>query len=333
MKHINLITLLSLGSALACLVFIFVYFRMPSVIMSTNSIIISEQDQEILKKSSIIEDLDLSIKTGSDTILSLNNEVEKLETQLFDLNENIEEKIEEIKILNDDLVTKNEEFQKVVQEIEKTDEQLSELNDNSVELNKNNTTVKSIEIKVQELESNLLEKDEKLLLLVGENKQLGKEMTQLKSELGNNVSSLKSANNQIEELKEKLDTANSKIEELKEKVKKSNSVSNRDVSQVIESVNNQKDNFQGLTSLDGLVVSLEGFLTYDDNKNVINFMTRNGVILPLKQDEFAGALVGSCGLPISNSMEERCLAKIEAEIVEDEGRLVLVGREIIDITN
>ena len=101
MKQINLITLLSLGSALACLVFIFVYFRMPSVIMSTNSIIISEQDQEILKKSSIIEDLDLSIKTGSDTILSLNNEVEKLETQLFDLNGNIEVKIEEIKILNE----------------------------------------------------------------------------------------------------------------------------------------------------------------------------------------------------------------------------------------
>ena len=72
---------------------------------------------------------------------------------------------------------------------------------------------------------------------------------------------------------------------------------------------------------------------YDDNENVINFMTRNGVILPLKHDEFAGALVGSCGLPISNSMEERCLAKIEAEIIADEGRLVLVGREIIDISN
>ena len=54
--------------------------------------------------------------------------------------------------------------------------------------------------------------------------------------------------------------------------------------------------------------------------------------IPIRQDEFAGALVvGICGLPISDNMEERCLVNIEAELLGQSGRIELVGREIIDI--
>ena len=86
-----------------------------------------------------------------------------------------------------------------------------------------------------------------------------------------------------------------------------------------------------MSKLDGLIVRLEGFLTYDDTQNEINLSTRNGVKIPIRQDEFAGVLVGSCGLPISDNLEERCLVNIEAQLLGESGRLELVGREIIDI--
>ena len=155
-------------------------------------------------------------------------------------------------------------------------------------------------------------------------------VSQLEIKLENLTSQLKEANNRAESLEKQLDSTTNQLQQIQESMLAAKNNNAPDPKLGEELRDTMKRN-EAVSKLDGLIVRLEGFLTYDDVQGEINLSTRNGVKIPIRQDEFAGALVGICGLPISDNMEERCLVNIEAELLGQSGRIELVGREIIDI--
>ena len=154
----------------------------------------------------------------------------------------------------------------------------------------------------------------------------------MEADLFDKIKLLEQANRKFNEAEGELILISKELKELKENVKLNEENISFQGVESEEQVDLNDSQIQELSFLDGLIVSLKGYLTYNDVTSEINFTTSNGVKIPIKQDEFSGALVGNCGLPISSSMEKRCLVNIEAEINSEIGRYVLIGREIIDIS-
>ena len=84
--------------------------------------------------------------------------------------------------------------------------------------------------------------------------------------------------------------------------------------------------------LNGIKVVFSGFMGYDLDRKEIIFMTREGQKIMMVQDNFTGALVGECGLPvISSENETRCAATIIARLLFHKNGPIMKGLEIVEV--
>ena len=84
--------------------------------------------------------------------------------------------------------------------------------------------------------------------------------------------------------------------------------------------------------LNGIKVVFSGFMGYDLDRKEIIFMTREGQKIMMVQDNFTGALVGECGLPvIASKNETRCAATIIARLLFHKNGPIMKGLEIVEV--
>ena len=331
MARLNFLTVSSLLGAALSVLYIFFQFQVPMSMKQLNISLIKGQEK--------------LISENDKAILELKKSIEKLHAQLASSNEDFKKKqkrLDEIQASvskaegNLDLV--NKEFSKKLIEMEQLDISIKTAEFSEEEKKENQTQsidygvlIESQKIKIEDLKSELSGK-------IAEISQLGKTIglskqntSSLEIKVETLTSQLREAKNRSEAIEIQLNNANEQLKELEKRTLAAEKNYSTEFQQGEEILPDTLMRNEAVSKLDGLVVSVEGFLTYDDRLNEINLSTRNGVKIPIRQDEFAGVLVGSCGLPISENMEERCLVNIKAELIADSRRFQLVGREIIDI--
>ncbi len=101
------------------------------------------------------------------------------------------------------------------------------------------------------------------------------------------------------------------------------------LNQEIKRIDGYQRNFK---ELNGIKVVFSGFMGYDLDRKEIIFMTREGQKIMMVQDNFTGALVGECGLPvISTENETRCAATIIARLLFHKNGPIMKGLEIVEV--
>ena len=101
------------------------------------------------------------------------------------------------------------------------------------------------------------------------------------------------------------------------------------LNQEIKRIDGYQRNFK---ELNGIKVVFSGFMGYDLDRKEIIFMTREGQKIMMVQDNFTGALVGECGLPvISSENETRCAATIIARLLFHKNGPIMKGLEIVEV--
>ncbi len=101
------------------------------------------------------------------------------------------------------------------------------------------------------------------------------------------------------------------------------------LSEEIKRIDGYQRNFK---ELNGIKVVFSGFMGYDLDRKEIIFMTREGQKIMMVQDNFTGALVGECGLPvISSENETRCAATIIARLLFHKNGPIMKGLEIVEV--
>ena len=332
MKKINLLTLISMLVVIASIGFIFFEFQVPNSIQKINSSLILEQEVKIENQNTVLVGLNKSKLKLTEEVESLDNEINISKADLVEISENLENKNYSNKNLDEEIDIKKEDLQKLDLDHTSTNLTLTQLKNELLELTEEKETTLSNKKDLKQIENELLEKEDQIKSLIDAKNTLEKNGSKMEADLVDKIKLLEQANKKFNEAEGELILISEELKELKENVK----INEENISfQRVESeeqVDLNDSQIQELSFLDGLIVSLKGYLTYNDVTSEINFTTSNGVKIPIKQDEFAGALVGNCGLPISSSMEKRCLVNIEAEINSEIGRYVLIGREIIDIS-
>ena len=332
MKKINLLTLISMLGVIASIGFIFFEFQVPNSIQKINSSLILEQEVKIENQNSVLVGLNKSKLKLTEEVESLNNEINILKADLVEISENLENKNYSKKNLDEEIDIKKEDLQKLDLDHTSTNLTLTQLKNEILELTEEKETTLSNKKDLKQIENELLEKEDQIKSLIDAKNTLEKNGSKLEADLVDKIKLLEQANRKFNEAEGELILISKELKELKENVKLNEENISFQGVESEEQVDLNDSQTQELSFLDGLIVSLKGYLTYNDVTSEINFTTSNGVKIPIKQDEFAGALVGNCGLPISSSMEKRCLVNIEAEINSEIGRYVLIGREIIDIS-
>tara|TARA_B100001250_G_C19811248_1_gene795800 strand:+ start:287 stop:1366 length:1080 start_codon:yes stop_codon:yes gene_type:complete len=97
----------------------------------------------------------------------------------------------------------------------------------------------------------------------------------------------------------------------------------------IKRIGGYQGNFE---ELNGIKVVFSGFMGYDLGRKEIIFMTREGQKIMMVQDNFTGALVGECGLPVISSEDEtRCAATIIARLLFHKNGPIMKGLEIVEV--
>ena len=332
MKKINLLTLISMLGVIASIGFIFFEFQVPNSIQKINSSLILEQEVKIENQNAVLVGLNKSKLKLTEEVESLNNEINILKADLVEISENLENKNYSKKNLDEEIDIKKEDLQKLDLDHTSTNLTLTQLKNEILELTEEKETTLSNKKDLKQIENELLEKEDQIRSLIDAKNTLEKNGSKLEADLVDKIALLEQANKKFNEAEGELILISKELKELKENVKLNEENISFQGVESEEQVDLNDSQTQELSFLDGLIVSLKGYLTYNDVTSEINFTTSNGVKIPIKQDEFAGALVGNCGLPISSSMEKRCLVNIEAEINSETGRYVLIGREIIDIS-
>ena len=332
MKKINLLTLISMLGVVASVGFIFFEFQVPNSIQKINSSLILEQEVKIENQNTVLVGLNKSKLKLMEEVESLNNEINILKADLVEISENLENKNYSKKNLDEEIDIKKEDLQKLDLDHTSTNLTLTQLKNEILELTEEKETTLSNKKDLKQIENELLEKEDQIRSLIDAKNTLEKNGSKLEADLVDKIALLEQANKKFNEVEGELILISKELKELKENVKLNEENISFQGVESEEQVDLNDSQTQELSFLDGLIVSLKGYLTYNDVTSEINFTTSNGVKIPIKQDEFAGALVGNCGLPISSSMEKRCLVNIEAEINRETGRYVLIGREIIDIS-
>ena len=101
-------------------------------------------------------------------------------------------------------------------------------------------------------------------------------VSQLEIKLENLTSQLKEANNRAESLEMQLDSTTNQLQQIQKSMLAAKNNNGLDPKLGEELRDTMKRN-ETVSKLDGLIVRLEGFLTYDDVQSEINLSTRNGV--------------------------------------------------------
>ena len=332
MKKINLLTLISMLGVIASIGFIFFEFQVPNSIQKINSSLILEQEVKIENQNTVLVGLNKSKLKLTEEVESLNNEINILKADLVEISENLENKNYSKKNLDEEIDIKKEYLQKLDLDHTSKSLTLTQLKNEILELTKEKEVTLSNKEHLKQIENELLEKENQIRSLIDAKNTLEKNRSKLEADLVDKIKILEKSNEKFNEAEGELILISKELKELKENVKLNEENISFQGVESEEQVDLNNSQTQELSFLDGLVVNLKGYLTYNDVTSEINFTTSNGVKIPIKQDEFSGALVGNCGLPISSSMEKRCLVNIEAEINSETGRYVLIGREIIDIS-
>ena len=332
MKKINVMTLISMLGVIASIGFIFFEFQVPNSIQKINSSLILEQEVKIENQNTVLVGLNKSKLKLTEEVESLNNEINILKADLVEISENLENKNYSNKNLDEEIDIKKEDLQKLDLDHTSKNLTLTQLKNEILELTEEKETTLSNKKDLKQIENELLEKEDQIKSLIDAKNTLEKNGSKMEADLFDKIKLLEQANRKFNEAEGELILISKELKELKENVKLNEENISFQGVESEEQVDLNNSQTQELSFLDGLIVSLKGYLTYNDVTSEINFTTSNGVKIPIKQDEFAGALVGNCGLPISSSMEKRCLVNIEAEINSEIGRYVLIGREIIDIS-
>ena len=157
------------------------------------------------------------------------------------------------------------------------------------------------------------------------------------------------AENEIEETNLRVENLTLKLESLREEIE-INNVKQKDLYKLVESQkqkivrvqakNNKLEkkldektaNSIDFSSYNGMIASFTGYLLYEPKKKEIILVTPENIKFTILQDDFPGDLVAKCGLPVSESSTDRCIATISAEIIINDGQLVLRGKGIKEIT-
>ncbi len=332
MKNLNLLTFISLVGALSSIAFIFFTFEVPNSIKQNNSSLIMIQEKKIEDQNKALEELDVSKVELTNNITSLKKEIKALEESSIGINASLKEKNNKIKTIEEEISLKTEKFEELKANYSSADIYLKQLRNEVLELEGKKPAIESDKKNIDQIQDAFLRKESEVKTLLEEKTYFEKLIKELEIDLQRKQSLLGKAEEKALKMEKELSLLAKELREFKEnKISIENSV-NSQTQKTDEILSLASVSKQALMSLNGLIANLEGFLTYDDIKGEINFTTSDGIKILIEQDEFAGALVGSCGLPISDGMDKRCMVEIEAEINTESGRPILIGREIIGIS-
>ena len=189
----------------------------------------------------------------------------------------------------------------------------------------------------KELLTSISQKDDKI-------KSLEEEILSL-----NSRKIVNKAENEIEEANLRVEKLTLELESLREEIK-NNNVKQKDLDKLVKSqkqkilevqaandklekkLEEKTANSIDFSSYNGMIASFTGYLLYEPKKKEIILVTPENIKFTILQDDFPGDLVAKCGLPVSESSTDRCIATISAEIIIDDGQLVLRGKGIKEIT-
>ena len=238
---------------------------------------------------------------------TLKNELSKLKLEISDLKNQVEA----------DLKTGSKRESEILQEVL---EQKVRLTGENKELL---TIISQKDGKIKSLEEEILGLNSRNILDQAEN-----EIAQTNLQVENLTLELESLRKEIEDNNLKQKDFDKLIESQKQKIVQVRAKNNKLEKKLEEKTANSID----FSSYSGMIASFTGYLLYEPKKKDIILVTPEDIKFTILQDDFPGDLVAKCGLPVSESTTDRCIATISAEIIIDDGQLVLRGRGIKEIT-
>ena len=238
---------------------------------------------------------------------TLKNELSKLKLEISDLKNQVEA----------DLKTGSKRESEILQEVL---EQKVRLTGENKELL---TIISQKDGKIKSLEEEILGLNSRNILDQAEN-----EIAQTNLQVENLTLELESLRKEIEDNNLKQKDFDKLIESQKQKIVQVRAKNNKLEKKLEEKTANSID----FSSYSGMIASFTGYLLYEPKKKDIILVTPENIKFTILQDDFPGDLVAKCGLPVSESTTDRCIATISAEIIIDDGQLVLRGRGIKEIT-
>ena len=238
---------------------------------------------------------------------TLKNELSKLKLEISDLKNQVEAD------LNTGSKRESEIFQEVLEQKVRLTRENKELL----------TSMSQKDGKIKSLEEEILGLNSRNILDQAEN-----EIAQTNLEVENLTLELESLRKEIEDNNLKQKDFDKLIESQKQKIVQVRAKNNKLEKKLEEKTANSID----FSSYSGMIASFTGYLLYEPKKKDIILVTPENIKFTILQDDFPGDLVAKCGLPVSESSTDRCIATISAEIIIDDGQLVLRGRGIKEIT-
>ena len=172
-------------------------------------------------------------------------------------------------------------------------------------------TISQKDVKIKNLKEEILSLNSKKNVDQAEN-----EIDETNLRVENLTLELKSLQREIENSNVKQKNFDKLVESQKQKIFEVQATNNKLEKKLKEKTANSID----FSSYKGMIASFTGYLLYEPKKKEIILVTPENIKFTILQDDFPGDLVAKCGLPVSESSTERCIATISAEIITDDGQ-------------
>ncbi len=238
---------------------------------------------------------------------ALKNDLSKLMLEITDIKNQVEA----------DLKTGSKEDSEISQEVLNQKARLTQENKKLLaNISQKDGKIKSLEDEILDLNSNKIVN------------QAENEIEETNIRVENLTLELESLRKEIENNKVKQKDFDKLVESQKQKIVQVKARNNKLEKKLQEKTANSID----FSSYNGMIASFTGYLLYEPKKKEIILVTPENIKFTILQDDFPGDLVAKCGLPVSESSTDRCIATILAEIIIDDGQLVLRGKGIKEIT-